>query len=102
MNKYKRVTKKEYDQIKMLFQAGLNSMLVCNVTSRSKPTVLNIKNSTSFENYRVTGKKKPKDELRVSVQDTDVSVNVPELLRKIVDYLEQSIKGNSKGKQHDK
>lgn len=98
MSKYKHVTQKEYDQIKMLFEAGLNSTLVCNVTSRSKPTVLNIKKSTSFENYQQIGKKKPKEDLRVSVQDTDVSVNIPELLRKIADYLEQSTKIDSEGK----
>lgn len=51
MRKFKRLTQKEYDNIKTLLGAGLSQKQVSDVTKRSSSTVYYISKSTDMKDY---------------------------------------------------
>lgn len=94
---YKRVNKKEFELTKQLGTAGLKPNKIKVVTGRSTVSITRMLKSDSLSEYLKLQseyrakyrRNKPKDQMPVSVLDTDVSVNVPELLRKVAAYLER-------------
>lgn len=97
MRKYKQVNQKEFELTKQLGAAGLALKKISFVTGRSTVSISRILKADTIDEYRKLQSEnrakyrgnKPVDQMPVSVLDTDVSVNVPELLRKIATYLEK-------------
>lgn len=100
---YKQVTQKEFELTKQLALAGLKASKIKIVTGRSTVSIGRMLRAESLADYhkkqvedraRYTkngvSSDKPVDEMPVSVLDTDVSINVPELLRKVAAYLERN------------
>lgn len=85
MSKKKNLTTKEFDQIKLLLQAGLPINKVATLTGRSWTTVQNAKKSNTLKEMRVfqveSRKKYPHQYQPV------VKVNTPETKEKALDVL---------------
>jgi len=94
---YKQVNKKEFELTKQLGAAGVSSKKISIVTGRSRVSICKMLKADTIEEYRKLQSEnsakyrvnKSKDQMPVSVLDTDVSVNIPDLLRKIAAYLEK-------------
>lgn len=97
MKKYKQVNQREFELTKQLGLAGVGPKKISFVTGRSTVSIGRMLKADSLADYRKNmaeskaryKSNKLNDKMSVSVLDTDVSVNVPELLRKIANYLEK-------------
>lgn len=97
--KYKQATQQEFDLTKQLGAAGLKASKIKIVTGRSTTSILRMLKADSLSDYRRKqiedrakyDADKVSDQMSVSVLDTDVAVNVPDLLRKVAAYLERNV-----------
>lgn len=83
-----------------MLDVGIQKSKVAKVSGRSLTTIKYIDQKDTIEKYKdlVSGisarnkarRRKEKSGIKLSVKETDLEVSVPNLLRKIADYLEKN------------
>lgn len=93
-----KVTQELFDKIKKMQELDIQAAKVSKILGLSNVTIGKVFKATDLDDYKhlanarlIRKEKVTNNDFHVSIVDTDISVDVPSLLRKIAKYLENNV-----------